>query len=61
MEKMDLDLVSLVARHGTVTAYARATAPDAGAEIWIKVMFERSEQEPWEEARTRVLALLDIA
>lgn len=61
MERMQISLVSLVQRHGTVTARARALAPAVGAEIWIKVEFEQSDREPWGEARDRVLSLLDIA
>lgn len=61
MVSMDISLISLRERHGRVTARARALAPDAGAEIWIKVGFERSAQEPWQEARERVLAVLDVA
>ena len=34
MVKMQISVVSLVDRHGTVTARARALAQDAGAEIW---------------------------
>lgn len=61
MEEMRIRMVSLVERHGRITARARATAASIGAQIWIKVEFERSEQEPWQEARDRVLALLDIS
>ncbi len=46
MEKMQVSLVSVVERHGTVVARARALAPAAGAEIWIRVEFERSDCEP---------------
>ena len=65
MVKMEISVISLVERHGTVTARARALAlaraPDVSAQIWIKVEFERGEQEPWQAARHRVLAVLDLA
>jgi hypothetical protein len=61
MVKMEISVISLVERHGTVTARARALAPDVSAQIWTKVEFERGEQEPWQAARHRVLAVLDLA
>lgn len=60
MVGMGICLISLVERHGTVTARARALAPAVGAQFWIKVEFVRNEQKPWQEARDRVLAVLEI-
>ena len=61
MVSMEMPVISLVELHGTVTARARALAPAAGAEIWIQVVFKSSAQEPWSEARDRVLAMLDMS
>ena len=59
MVSMEILVISLVERHGTVTARARALAPSVGAKIWFKVEFERCACDPWQEARDRVLAVLD--
>lgn len=54
MVSMGISVISLVERHGRIIAGERAVAPDIGAEIWIRVEFERSDQEPWQKARKRV-------
>ncbi len=46
MEKIRISLISVVERNGKAVARARALAPDAGAEIWLKVVFEPSDREP---------------
>ena len=61
MVKMDLQVISLILYDGRVIARALATAPATCAEISVKLEFERGEQEPWQEARDRVLAVLDVA
>lgn len=61
MVSMEISIISLVQRHELVTAWANALASDARTQIWIKVEFERSDREPWTEARDRVLAVLDVA
>ena len=61
MERMSISVVSLVQRNGLAVARARATAPAAGARIWIEVVFEPLGGDPWSEAYDRVLALLDVA
>ena len=61
MVGIEASIISLGQCHEHVSARARALTPDVGAEIWIKVEFERSTLEPWEEARDRVLAVLDPA
>ena len=58
---MEISIISLVQRHEHVIVRARASARDAGTQIWIQVEFERSDREPWTEARDRVLAVLDVA
>ena len=58
---MEITIVSLVQRHEHVTVWANALASAEGTQIWIKVEFERSNCEPWAEARDRVLAVLDVA
>ncbi len=61
MVSMEISIISLVQRHEHVAVWAKALARDVGTQIWIKVEFERSEREPWTEARDRVLAVLDVA
>lgn len=61
MERMQISLISVVPRDGIVVARAKATAPAAGSRIWIEVVFEPSDSEPWGEAYDRVLAVLDPA
>lgn len=58
---MDIKLISLAQRHGRCIARARALAPAAGAEIWIKVEFERGDHGPWQAAYDRMLSILDPA
>ena len=56
---MEVSMISLVERHGGDTARTRALTPDAAAKNWLRVEFERSDGEPWQEALDKVLALLD--
>jgi len=58
---MQIALLNVAESQGHVTGYAYAKAPDAGAKIWVEVVFERSAREPRAEARDRVLMLLDIS
>ncbi len=59
MERMNINIDSVVQRNGMVIARARALVPSVGARIWIRLEFELSDREPWLEARDRVLSVLD--
>ena len=61
MERRQIRLISVVERHGTVVARAWALASDAGGKILVEVVFENSERKLWQDARDRVLAVLDPA
>ena len=60
MERIQISLISVVERDGKVVGRARALAPAVGAKIWVEVVFEPSDRDPWSQAYDRVLRLLDL-